>query len=352
MTGRRHSRAVFAGSLGIGGEHPVSVQTMTKTDTRDVEATVEQLLRLKARGADLVRLAVPDTEAADALASIRGRVDLPLAADIHFDHRLALRALEAGVDKLRLNPGNIGSHERVREVARAARDRRVPIRIGVNAGSLEKRLRRGGVTAAALVESALSQAEVLESVGFRDIVISVKAFEVPIMLEAYREVARLTDYPLHLGVTEAGSEAAGSVRSAVGIGALLAEGIGDTVRVSLSAPPEAEVRVGKQILACLGLCPPGPTVVACPTCGRCEFELEPVLRAVEERLAGVERPLRVAVMGCVVNGPGEALKADIALAGGGGVALIFRHGRPVRRLPLQGLVQAFLQELDDFLARA
>ncbi|MDQ7793788.1 MAG: flavodoxin-dependent (E)-4-hydroxy-3-methylbut-2-enyl-diphosphate synthase [bacterium] len=347
---RRRTRAVLAGPLGIGGEYPVSVQTMTKTDTRDLEGTVAQLLCLQARGADLVRLAVPDEQAARMLSAIRRRVNIPLAADIHFDYRLALQALDAGVDKLRLNPGNIGSADRVREVARAAGARGVPIRVGVNAGSLEKRLRAGGVRAAALVESALAQARLLEAAGFTAIVVAVKAADVPLLLEAYRQVAAATDYPLHLGVTEAGTVTTGSVRSAVGIGALLAEGIGDTIRVSLSAPPEEEVRVGKTILSTLGLGPPRPLVVACPTCGRSEFDLQPVVQAVEERLEGVNASLRVAVMGCVVNGPGEAREADIGLAGGGGVALVFRGGKVVRRLRPEELLEGFLAELDDLLA--
>jgi (E)-4-hydroxy-3-methylbut-2-enyl-diphosphate synthase len=347
---RRKTRSVAAGSLRIGGDHPVSVQTMTRTDTRDVEATVAQILRLQAVGADLVRLAVPDREAGLALAAIRRRVEGPLSADIHFDHQLALLAIEAGMDELRLNPGNIGGRRRVREVALAARGRPIAIRVGVNAGSLEKRFRSEPAKAEALVQSALHQAELLEEAGFRDIIISVKAFEVPLVIDAYRQVAVSTDYPLHLGVTESGSELTGSIRSAVGIGVLLAEGIGDTIRVSLAAPPESEVRAGKTILAALGLGEPGPEVVACPTCGRCELDLSPIVRAVEERLAGVKRPLRVAIMGCVVNGPGEARQADIGLAGGKDSALLFRKGEIIGKLPPDRLLHAFLAELDRFLA--
>ncbi|HSW10964.1 MAG TPA: flavodoxin-dependent (E)-4-hydroxy-3-methylbut-2-enyl-diphosphate synthase [Bacillota bacterium] len=347
---RRKTRSVAAGSLLIGGGYPVSVQTMTRTDTRDVEATVAQVLRLQAVGADLVRLAVPDREAGVALAAIRRRIDGPLSADIHFDHQLAIMAIDAGIDELRLNPGNIGGRERVREVALAARGRPMAIRVGVNAGSLERRLRSGRVTAEALAQSALHQAELLEEAGFRDITISVKAFEVPLVIDAYRRVAASTDYPLHLGVTESGSELTGSIRSAVGIGVLLAEGIGDTIRVSLAAPPESEVRAGKIILASLGLGPPGPEVVACPTCGRCELDLAPIVRAVEERLAGVKRAVRVAVMGCVVNGPGEARQADIGLAGGKDSALLFCKGEVIGKLPRDRLLEAFLVELDRFLA--
>lgn len=347
---RRKTRSVAAGSLLFGGDHPVSVQSMTKTDTRDIEATVLQILRLQAVGADLVRLAVPDREAGLALAAIRRRVDLPLSADIHFDHHLAFMAIEAGMDELRLNPGNIGGRRRVREVALAARSRSIAIRVGVNAGSLEKRLRSERVTAEAMVHSALHQAELLEEVGFRDIIISVKAFDVPLVIDAYRQVAASTDYPLHLGITESGSERTGSIRSAVGIGILLAEGIGDTIRVSLAASPESEVRAGRTILASLGLGPPGPEVVACPTCGRCELDLLPIVHAVEERLVGVKRPLRVAVMGCVVNGPGEAREADIGLAGGKDTAILFRKGEVAGRLPPDRLLDAFLAELDRFLA--
>jgi len=349
---RRKTRTVAAGSLLFGGDHPISVQTMTRTDTRDVEATVSQILRLQAVGADLVRVAVPDRVAGLALASIRQGIDLPLSADIHFDHQLAVMAIEAGMDELRLNPGNIGGPRRVREVARAARGRPMAIRVGVNAGSLEKRLRSGGVTAEAMARSALQQAEILEDAGFRDIIISVKAFDVPLTIDAYRRVAAATDYPLHLGVTESGSEQTGSIRSAVGIGVLLAEGIGETIRVSLAAPPESEVRAGKVILAALGLAPPGPEVVVCPTCGRCALELSPIVRAVEEKLAGVKRPLRVAIMGCVVNGPGEAREADIGLAGGKGEALLFRKGEISGRIPAHRLPDAFLAELDRFLSES
>lgn len=347
---RRKTRVVTAGSLLIGGGHPVSVQTMTRTDTRDVEATVAQVRQLQAVGADLIRLAVPDREAGAALAAIRRRIDGPLSADIHFDHQLALMAIEAGMDELRLNPGNIGGGRRVREVAIAARGRPMAIRVGVNAGSLEKRLRSDRVTAEALVQSALHQAGLLEEAGFRDITLSVKAFEVPLVIDAYRQAALSTDYPLHLGVTESGSELTGSIRSAVGIGVLLAEGIGDTIRVSLAASPESEVRTARTILASLGLGPPGPEVVACPTCGRCELDLAPIVRAVEERLAGVKLPLRVAVMGCVVNGPGEARQADIGLAGSKGAAVLFRKGEITGRLPADRLLEAFLFELDRFLA--
>jgi len=332
---RERTRPIRVGAVPVGGGAPVSVQTMAKTDTRDVAATVAQIREIEALGADLVRLAVVDAEAAGAIARIREQVRVPLIADIHFDHRLAVRAVEAGVDGLRINPGNVGGRAKVAEIVSAARGRRVPIRIGVNAGSLEPDLlaEHGGATAEALVQSALRHVRILEDLDYREIKISVKASDARRTVEAYRRLAAATDYPLHLGVTEAGTFVAGTVRSAVALGILLAEGIGDTIRVSLTDTPAREVKVGLELLRCLGLRPPGPSVIACPTCGRVEVDVAGLAERVEAELAryyaerpDAPRPL-VAVMGCMVNGPGEAREADIAVAGGKGRFAVYVRGR-------------------------
>jgi (E)-4-hydroxy-3-methylbut-2-enyl-diphosphate synthase len=329
------TRRVQVGRVPVGGGAPLSVQTMTKTDTRDVSATLAQIAEVEALGCDIVRLAVPDEAAARALAGIRSGTRMPLIADIHFDHRLALIALAAGVDGLRLNPGNIGDRSKVESVVKAASERSVPIRIGVNAGSLEKDLlqRYGGAPAEALVESALRHVAILESLVYREIKISVKASDVRRTVDAYRLLSRRTDYPLHLGVTEAGTRVAGTVRSSVALGILLAEGIGDTIRVSLTDTPAQEVRVGLEILRSLGLRPPGASVISCPTCGRIEVDVVALAQAVESELerfhrANTEAVLpTVAVMGCMVNGPGEAREADIALVGGRDRFALFVGGR-------------------------
>jgi (E)-4-hydroxy-3-methylbut-2-enyl-diphosphate synthase len=320
---------------------------MTKTDTRDVAKTVAQIRELAACGCEIIRVAVPDAEAAAALKEIKAASPIPVIADIHFDYRLALAALAAGVDGLRLNPGNIGRRDRVRLVVREAKERGVPIRIGVNAGSLERRLleKHGGVTAEAMVESARDHVALLEEMDFTAIKVSVKAAEVPLMVAAYRKLAREIDYPLHVGVTEAGTLRAGLVKSALGIGMLLAEGIGDTIRVSLTAEPRHEVWAGWEILKALGLRQRGVELVSCPTCGRCEIDLVGIATTVEERLQGVTTPLKVAVMGCVVNGPGEARDADIGIAGGKGVGLLFRKGEPVRTVPEAALVEELIKEI-------
>ncbi len=332
---RRPTRKIHVGSVAVGGDAPVSVQTMTKTDTRDVAATVEQIRVVAAAGCDIVRLAVVDEAAADALLAIRRQVNVPLVADIHFDHRLALRALAAGVDGLRINPGNIGSEAGVGEIVAAARERRVPIRIGVNSGSLEQDLlaKYGGSTAEALVESALRHVQILERHGYEEIKISVKATDVRRTVEAYRLLSGATGYPLHIGVTEAGTFLAGTVRSAVALGILLAEGIGDTVRVSLTDDPAREVRVGLELLRSLDLRAPGASVISCPTCGRVQVDVAVVAREVEDALEAwyaanpsAPRPV-VAVMGCMVNGPGEARAADLALAGGKGKFALYVRGQ-------------------------
>lgn len=344
-TQRRASRVVKVGPVMLGGGWPVSVQSMTKTQTGQVAATVDEINRLVAAGCDIVRVAVPDEAAARALVEIRRESPVPLVADIHFDYRLALLALEAGVDKLRINPGNIGSPERVRAVAAEAGARGVPIRIGANAGSVspEATRRAGGDPALALVESALEQTALLEECGFGDIVVSVKAYDLDVVLRAYRAVADRTDYPLHLGVTEAGTGLAGTVRSAIGIGALLMEGIGDTVRVSLTGDAVEEVRAAREILLATGR-RAGLVVVSCPTCGRTTVDLAGIVEEVRAGLAGIDHPLRVAVMGCEVNGPGEARDADVGVAAAGGRAVLFVRGRPVRRLERQEIVPALLKE--------
>jgi len=331
----------------VGGGAPIPVQSMTNTRTEDAGATLGQIRRLADAGCDIARVAVPNRAAAAALREIVAGSPLPVVADIHFDHRLALAAAEAGVHGLRLNPGNIGGRERVAEVAAAARERGIPIRVGVNAGSLEKDIleRDGHPTAGGLVESAMRHAAMLEAEGFRDIVLSLKASDVLATVEANRAAAARCDYPLHLGVTEAGTLAAGAVRSAVGIGVLLAQGIGDTVRVSLAGPPEEEVRVGRLILASLGLRRPGVTVIACPTCGRTEIDVQGIAEHVEAETAGIRADLLVAVMGCAVNGPGEAREADVGIAGGGTGAVLFRKGERAGTIETTMMVERLLAEV-------
>jgi len=343
---RRGTRQILLGRVAIGGGAPISVQSMTKTDTRDVEATVRQIRALEQAGCEIVRLAVPDAEAAEALARIRRAVSLPLVADVHFDHRLALRALKAGVDGLRLNPGTIGAPDKVREIVKAAKARRTVIRVGVNSGSLEKDLLKkfGGATAEAMAASALRHVRFLEDLDFREIKVSLKASDVPRTLEAYRLMAGRTDAPFHAGITEAGGLLAGAVKSAAGLALLLREGLADTVRVSLTAPPEEEVRTAFRILAALRLRERGPEVVSCPTCGRCEVDLIPLAAEVENRLAGLRTPLVVAVMGCAVNGPGEAREADLGVAFGRNKAVIFKEGKLLRRVRPVEVVEELARE--------
>ncbi len=349
---RRPTRRIQLGSVAVGGGAPISVQTMAKIDTRKPAEVLAQVQAAALAGCEIIRVAVADEEAARALAVIKHGSSIPVIADIHFRHTLALMALEAGVDGLRINPGNIGSAERVREVVRAARERRVPIRIGVNGGSLEKEIlaRFGGPTPEALVESALGHVRLLEEADYREIKISVKASDVPRTVRAYRLLAEKTDYPLHLGVTEAGTFLAGTVRSSLGIGILLAEGIGDTIRVSLTDTPVREVQVGLELLRSLGLRPPGPSVTSCPTCGRTRIDVAGIAARVELELEAFCRAHpgpypRVAVMGCVVNGPGEAKEADIAAAGGDGQGVIYVRGEPVARVPEAQIAEALMDEV-------
>ena len=344
----KNTRPVKVGPVQIGGGAPVVVQSLTNTDSRDAGATIEQIKELTGAGCEVIRVAVPDREAAEALAAIKAGIAIPLIADIHFDYRLALAAIKAGVHGLRINPGNIGGQRKVAEVVAAARERLVPIRIGVNAGSLEKELlsKYGGVTPGAMVESALKHIEMLESLNYREIKISLKASNIPLMLEAYRKLSAQVEYPMHIGVTEAGTVKGGIIKSAVGIGALLAEGIGDTLRVSLTGHPRHEVHVAWEILKALGLRRRGVELISCPTCGRTQINLIQIAEQVEEKLARVDKPLKVAVMGCAVNGPGEAREADIGIAGGKGVGLIFRKGEIIRQVPEEDLLQELLKEIE------
>ncbi len=347
---RRHTRQVNVGGVKIGGGAPISVQTMTKTRTGDVEATVAQIIRAADAGCDIVRVTVNDREAAEAMKEIVRRSPVPIVADIHFNHVFALQSLEAGVAKVRINPGNIGNKERIRQVLALARERGVPIRIGVNSGSREEDLlaKHGYPTAEALYESAMRHVGICDEFGFRDVVISVKSTDVRLMIEAYRLVAQRTDIPLHLGVTEAGPTRVGTIKSAVGIGTLLSEGIGDTIRVSLTDDPVREVEVGKEILRSLGLATRNVELIACPTCGRLEVDLFGIMAELEKRLEGVKKPVKIAVLGCVVNGPGEASEADIGIAAGKGVGILYRKGEVVRRVREQDIVDVIVEEVRNF----
>jgi (E)-4-hydroxy-3-methylbut-2-enyl-diphosphate synthase len=350
---QKQTRQIRVGSVVIGGGAPISVQSMTNTKTSDVKATVSQIKRLEDVGCEIIRVAVPDEEAAEALGKIKKSINIPLVADIHFQHKLALIALEQGVDGLRLNPGNIGSKERVREVVKEAGAHKVPIRIGVNSGSLEKHLleKYGHPTPEALVESALGHVKILEDLDFHDIKISVKASGVENMIAAYRLLSSRTNYPLHLGVTEAGTQLAGAIKSALGIGTLLQEGIGDTIRVSLTADPVCEVKAAYEILASLGLRKrPFVEIVSCPTCGRVEIDLEGLVARLEKRLEKVKIPLRVAVMGCIVNGPGEAREADIGIAGGNGKGVIIRGGEIIRTCKEEELEEELMREIENIVS--
>jgi (E)-4-hydroxy-3-methylbut-2-enyl-diphosphate synthase len=346
---RRKTRPIWVGTVQIGGDAPIAVQSMTNTDTADVAATLRQIRELAELGCEIVRVAVPDREAAEALPELVKKSPVPLIADIHFDHRLALMALRAGIHGLRLNPGTIRDQEKVKEVVREAKARQVPIRVGVNEGSLPPLppLKEGEEPPPKwrrMVDAALWEIQILEDLGFSDIKISLKAFDVPTMVTAYREMAKLVEYPFHLGVTEAGPPRSGAVRSAVGIGILLAEGIGDTIRVSLAADPREEVPVAWEILKALNLRQRGPTIVACPTCGRIEIDMLPLVEKVEAYFQRLGYPITVAVMGCVVNGPGEAREADIGIAGGKGKGAIFRKGQVVRVVPEDQFLTALIEE--------
>ncbi|NLZ48198.1 MAG: flavodoxin-dependent (E)-4-hydroxy-3-methylbut-2-enyl-diphosphate synthase [Clostridiales bacterium] len=345
---RRKTRKIKVGNIFIGGDAPITVQSMTNTDTRNIETTVDQIKRLQIAGCDIIRCAVPDEEASEALKKITKQINIPLVADIHFDYRLAINAINSGVSALRINPGNIGNMERVKLVAEHALDKGIPIRIGVNSGSLEKELlsKYGKVCPEALVESALRHVDILEKVNFHDIVISIKSSDVLQMIESYRLISKQVEYPLHIGVTEAGTTWRGTIKSSVGIGTLLAEGIGDTIRVSLTDDPLEEVRVGKEILKSLGIIKQGITFVSCPTCGRTQINLIELAHTIEEKLKDLDKDIKVAIMGCVVNGPGEAREADIGIAGGNGEGLIFRKGEIIRKVKEDQLVEALMEEIE------
>ena len=351
MFERKNTRQIHIGNVAIGGGAPISVQSMCNTKTTDTKATVAQIKALQNAGCDIVRVAVPDMEAAQNLGNIIKEINIPLVADIHFDYKLALEAIKQGISALRLNPGNIGGEEKVRAVVKAAKEAHIPIRIGVNAGSLDKKIlaKYGEVTPEALVESAMQHVKILEDLDFHDLKISLKAHDVPLTLAAYRLMSKTVDYPLHLGITEAGTVNTGIIKSAVGIGALLSEGIGDTFRISLTGDPVVEVKVANEILKSLGLKEYGPTLVACPTCGRTSIDLPAIAEQVEKKLEGIKDPIDVAVMRCVVNGPGEARGADVGTAGGNGEGLIFRKGEIIRKVPEDKLVEELFKEIDAIL---
>lgn len=349
MIKRKRTRVIHVGSVPIGGGNPVTVQSMTKTDTRNVRSTLRQIRSLADSGCEIIRIAVPDMQAAEALGRIRRSSPIPVIADIHFDWRLALEAIRHGVDGLRINPGNIGARWKVAEVVSAASDKAVPIRVGVNAGSLSKKLleKYRHPTPEALLESAAEHIDILEGLRFREIKVSLKASNVSTTVDAYRLFSRRFRYPLHIGISEAGPSFTGTIKSSVGLGILLSEGIGDTIRVSLSEDPLEEVRVAYEILKSLGIRQRGANLISCPTCGRCEIDIRELASKVESRLRGIEKPMTVAVMGCVVNGPGEAREADVGIAGGKGIGILFRKGKVIKTVKEKELLDALLQEIEE-----
>ena len=346
-TYRMHTKVIQIGDRKIGGGNPIAIQSMTNTRTDDVESTLSQIRSLAAAGCQIVRVAVPDGAAARAVAKIKEASPLPVVVDIHFDYKLALEAIAAGADKVRINPGNIGDEDRVRQVVQSCKQHNVRIRVGVNSGSLEKHIlaRYGAPTPEAMVESALYHVRLLEKFDFNNIVISIKNSNVPRMMEAYRQLSAVTDYPLHVGVTEAGTYQMGLLKSGMGIGGMLLEGIGDTIRVSLAADPEKEVEAGFNILRAVGFPVTGPEVITCPTCGRTQYPCTEIANEVEKRLQGYKKSIKVAVMGCVVNGPGEAREADIGIAGGKGEAVLFIHGQPIKKLTGDNILDQFMDEI-------
>lgn len=348
---RRKTRQIDVGGLKIGGGAPVVVQSMTTTETSDIDATVREIHELERVGCEMVRVAAPDQKSADSLGEIKSQVRVPLIADIHFDYKLALRAIEQGVDAIRINPGNIGSQERVERVVKAAKERKIPMRIGVNSGSLERDLleKYGYPTAEAMVDSALRHIRILEEMDFFDIKVSLKASHVGLAVEAYRLFSKRSDYPLHLGITESGTAFTGTVKSSVGLGILLSEGIGDTIRVSLAADPVEEVKVGFEILKSLGLRHRGVNVIACPTCGRLEIDVIRLANEVERKLVHIREPLNISILGCVVNGIGEGKEADVGIAGGRGVGLLFRHGEIIRKVPEEQILDVLLAEVEAII---
>ncbi len=351
---KKETRQIQIGNVKIGGCAPISVQSMTNTYTQDIPATISQIKQLEEAGCEVVRVAVPDMEAAKAVSSIKENISIPLIADVHFDHRLAIASANAGADGLRINPGNIGGGKKVKAVVDCAKEYNIPIRIGINSGSLEKDIQKKhtGVTAEAMVESAIRNIELLQSFDFEQIKVSIKASDVPRTIESYRMLSRKTDFPLHVGVTEAGGLYPGIVKSAIGIGILLAEGIGDTIRVSLTRDPVEEVRVGYEILKALDIRRHGPDIISCPTCGRCNINLFDILEKVEQAIMLKPLPIKLAIMGCVVNGPGEAKEADIGIAGGDGTGVLFKKGIVIKKFPQEQLVDVLLEEIEKFEKQA
>jgi len=347
---KRISQEIKIGSQLVGGDNPIVVQSMTATDTRDIAATIAQISELEAAGCEIIRVAVVDMEAAQAIARIKTGIHIPLVADIHFDHKLALKSVDAGADALRINPGNIGDKAKVKQVVKACMERDIPIRIGVNSGSLEKKLldKYGHLCAEAMVESALGHVKLLEDLGFSKIKLSLKSSSVMLSVEAYRMIAQQVDYPLHIGITEAGTKDRALIKSALGMGILLFDGIGDTIRVSLTADPREEVWAAYEILRNLGLRNRGAELISCPTCGRCEINLIDLAEEVDRRVRKLDKPIKVAVMGCVVNGPGEAREADLGIAGGAGNGLLFKNGKIIKKVPEKDLVKVLLQEIDNY----
>ncbi|SHE63469.1 4-hydroxy-3-methylbut-2-en-1-yl diphosphate synthase [Seinonella peptonophila] len=348
MFHRTETRPVKVGNVQIGGNDQIVIQSMTTTKTHDVEATVAEINRLAEAGCQIVRVACPDMRAAEAIPNIKKQISIPLVADIHFDYKLALKAIEGGIDKIRINPGNIGRREKVEAVVRAAKEREIPIRIGVNAGSLEKRIldKYGYPTADGMVESALYHIGILEDLDFHDIIVSLKASDVRLAIEAYTKAAAAFRYPLHLGITESGTLFSGTVKSAAGLGAIVSQGIGSTLRVSLSADPVEEVKVARELLKSFGLAANAATLISCPTCGRIEIDLISIANEVEEYISKIQAPIKVSVLGCAVNGPGEAKEADIGIAGARGEGLLFRHGKIIRKIPEKEMVAELKKEID------
>lgn len=345
---RRKTRVVNIGSIKIGGDNPIAVQSMTTSDTRDPQATIDQILALEEVGCDIVRIAVPDLTAAKAIGAIKAATNIPIVADIHFNYRLALEAVEQGIDAIRINPGNIGDIDRTKAVVDACKSKNIPIRIGVNGGSLEKSIleKYGHACPEAMVESALGHIKILEDLDFHDIVISLKNSDIRKSVEAYRLMSEKVDYPLHLGITESGGVEKGTIKSSIGVGSLLVDGIGDTIRISLTGDPREEIKVGKQILRSIGLLNDKIKIVSCPTCGRCNIDLIKFAGQIEKEIEDIEKDITVAVMGCAVNGPGEAREADIGVAGGDGMGLLFKKGEIVKRIPEDEIVSTLLEEID------
>ncbi len=345
---RNKTKKVRCGDIYIGGDSPISVQSMTNTDTRNITDTVSQIKRLEDAGCEIVRIAIPDMEAAEAVGKIKKSISIPLAADIHFDYRLALKCVENGIDKLRINPGNIGDEDRVKQVVNKVKEREIPIRIGVNSGSLEKSmLEKYGVSSKALVESAMKHVRILENLDYDKIIISLKASDVKLTFDAYKLLSEQVNYPLHIGITEAGTIWRGTIKSAVGIGSLLLNGMGDTLRVSLTGDPVEEIKVGREILQSLGIRRFGINYISCPTCGRCQIDLESLTHRLEKELNGVDSKISIAVMGCSVNGPGEAREADIGIAGGKNSALLFKKGKVIKKVPEGEIIDTLVEEVKN-----